>query len=301
MPVAIAIGLFVAIGRLYGPRPLGWLLTAYVEFLRGTPLLLQLYFIFYMLPEIGVRIPAVGAAILGLAINYSAYEAEIYRAGIQAIPRGQMEAAWRLECRGAGDSANHRPASRSPRHSAGYKRFHCAIQRHLSLFSNHGRRIDQAVQHPAKRHRARVRAGHSDVDFIFVDEFAAVLDYQSHGATTLSGQAPIIEVHNLIKRFGNHAVLDNISLSVAAAEVAFIVGPSGGGKSTFLRCLNGLEYFQAGRVNVAGYVLTPDVIPAERSKRLLEVRRRVGMVFQQFNLFPHRTVLGNIIECVTWA
>jgi len=96
MPLAIAVGLFVAIGRLYGPRPLGWLLTAYVEFLRGTPLLLQLYFIFYLLPEVGLRIPAVGAAILGLAINYSAYEAEIYRAGIQAIPRGQMEAALAL-------------------------------------------------------------------------------------------------------------------------------------------------------------------------------------------------------------
>jgi polar amino acid transport system substrate-binding protein len=96
MPLAIIIGLMIAIARLYGPRPLAWLLTCYVEFLRGTPLLLQLYFIFYLLPEVGVRIPAIGAAILGLAINYSAYEAEIYRAGIQAIPRGQMEAALAL-------------------------------------------------------------------------------------------------------------------------------------------------------------------------------------------------------------
>jgi polar amino acid transport system substrate-binding protein len=96
MPLAIAIGLLVAIGRLYGPRPLTWLLTGYVEFLRGTPLLLQLYFLFYLLPEVGIRIPPVAAAILGLAINYSAYEAEIYRAGILAIPRGQMEAALAL-------------------------------------------------------------------------------------------------------------------------------------------------------------------------------------------------------------
>jgi polar amino acid transport system substrate-binding protein len=96
MPLAIVIGLAVAIGRLYGPRPLAWLLASYVEFLRGTPLLLQLYFLFYLLPEVGIGIPAIAAAILGLAINYSAYEAEIYRAGILAIPGGQMEAALAL-------------------------------------------------------------------------------------------------------------------------------------------------------------------------------------------------------------
>jgi polar amino acid transport system substrate-binding protein len=95
-PLAVAIGVLVAIGRLYGApwlrRPLGW----YVEFLRGTPLMLQLYFIFYLLPEVGINIPAIPTAILGLAINYSAYESEIYRAGLQAVPRGQWEAALSL-------------------------------------------------------------------------------------------------------------------------------------------------------------------------------------------------------------
>jgi polar amino acid transport system substrate-binding protein len=96
MPLAIAVGLLVALGRLYGPTPLRWLLAGYVEVLRGTPLLLQLYVIFYILPEIGLGLPAVAAAIAGLAINYSAYEAEIYRAGLLAVPRGQMEAALAL-------------------------------------------------------------------------------------------------------------------------------------------------------------------------------------------------------------
>jgi len=112
----------------------------------------------------------------------------------------------------------------------------------------------------------------------------------------LNGQQPIVDVQGLTKRYGDHAVLDGISLSVATGEVAFIVGPSGGGKSTFLRCLNGLESFQAGRIHVAGFELTADLPPAERSTRLLQVRRGVGMVFQQFNLFPHRTVLGNLVE-----
>lgn len=96
MPLAIAIGLVVAVGRLYGPPPLRWLLVAYVELLRGTPLMLQLFFIFFLLPEIGIKIAAFWAAILGLAINYSAAEAENYRAGLQAVSRGQMEAALAL-------------------------------------------------------------------------------------------------------------------------------------------------------------------------------------------------------------
>ena len=97
MPLAILIGLLVAIGRLYGPRWLGIVLEAYVEFLRGTPLLLQLFVIYYVLPRFtGITIPEFWAGVLGLAINYSAYEAENYRAGLLAIPRGQMEAALSL-------------------------------------------------------------------------------------------------------------------------------------------------------------------------------------------------------------
>jgi polar amino acid transport system substrate-binding protein len=91
MPLAMAIGLFVALGRLYGPSVLKAVLTGYVELLRGTPLMLQLFVLFYLF-----RLPALVAAIAGLAINYSAYEAEIYRAGLQAIPPGQMEAALAL-------------------------------------------------------------------------------------------------------------------------------------------------------------------------------------------------------------
>ncbi len=96
MPLAMLVGLLVALGRLYGPRWLGIPLEVYVEFLRGTPLLLQLFVIYYLLPGIGIRIPAFWAGVLGLAINYSAYEAENYRAGLLAVPKGQWEAALSL-------------------------------------------------------------------------------------------------------------------------------------------------------------------------------------------------------------
>jgi polar amino acid transport system substrate-binding protein len=97
MPLAIAIGLLVAIGRLYGPAWIRIPFSVYVEILRGTPLLLQLFVIYYVVPQLtGVSLPEFWAGVLGLAINYSAYEAENYRAGLLAIPRGQMEAALSL-------------------------------------------------------------------------------------------------------------------------------------------------------------------------------------------------------------
>src|SRR5262249_34409525 len=86
------------------------------------------------------------------------------------------------------------------------------------------------------------------------------------------------------------------SLSVNRGEVAVIIGPSGGGKSTFLRCLNGLESFQHGQVSVDGLVFDAATPALERARTLREVCRRLGMVFQSFNLFPHRTVLQNVVE-----
>jgi len=95
-PLAVCIGLSVAVGRLYGPPAVRPVLAGYVEVLRGTPLMLQLYAIFFLLPKIGIALPALAAAILGLALNYSAYEAEVYRAGLRAVPLGQFEAALAL-------------------------------------------------------------------------------------------------------------------------------------------------------------------------------------------------------------
>ena len=95
-PLAVVLGILVALARLYGPRWLALPLTVYVEVLRGTPLMLQLFVIFYVLPSMGVSLDALVAAVLGLAVNYSAYEAEICRAGLQAVPIGQLEAALAL-------------------------------------------------------------------------------------------------------------------------------------------------------------------------------------------------------------
>ncbi|MEZ0347697.1 MAG: amino acid ABC transporter ATP-binding protein [Thermus sp.] len=98
---------------------------------------------------------------------------------------------------------------------------------------------------------------------------------------------PIIRIHNLHKWFGSLHVLRGIHLEVAPGEKLVIIGPSGSGKSTLIRCINRLEDFQEGEVVVDGRNV-------KEERALREVRREVGMVFQQFNLFPHMTVLENI-------
>jgi polar amino acid transport system permease protein len=90
---AVIGGLFLAIIRMSGIRPLVVLSSAYIEFIRSTPLLTQLFFLFYILPFYGLTLDAFATGVLGLGLHYSSYTAEVYRAGIQGVPRGQWEAA----------------------------------------------------------------------------------------------------------------------------------------------------------------------------------------------------------------
>jgi len=95
--LAVLLGMAVALWRLHGPRPLRWLAVVYVELLRGTPILVQMLLLYYGLGSIEwLQLGAVEAGVLGLALNYAAYEAEIYRGALLAIPRGQREAAMAL-------------------------------------------------------------------------------------------------------------------------------------------------------------------------------------------------------------
>lgn len=98
----------------------------------------------------------------------------------------------------------------------------------------------------------------------------------------------ILRVNNLSKRFDDITVIDNLSLSVKKGEVVVIVGPSGCGKSTFLRCLNGLEDINEGEVYLGEEKVNPN------KKNLSKTREKIGMVFQSYDLFPHKTILQNI-------
>ncbi|HYV35668.1 MAG TPA: amino acid ABC transporter ATP-binding protein [Gemmataceae bacterium] len=104
-----------------------------------------------------------------------------------------------------------------------------------------------------------------------------------------------IHVNNLTKHFGPRLVLDRISLSIQPGQTVALIGPSGGGKSTLLRCLNGLTTFDSGEISVGDHVLKSGN-GGGNGGTVQQMRRLFGMIFQDFQLFPHLTALGNVIE-----
>ena len=108
-------------------------------------------------------------------------------------------------------------------------------------------------------------------------------------ATQVAGTGEVmIELEGVVKRFGSFTALHDIDVRVGKQEVVVVIGPSGSGKSTMIRCINRLEEHDEGRIVVDGVELTRDL------RNIQEIRRETGMVFQQFNLFPHLTVLDNV-------
>ena len=105
----------------------------------------------------------------------------------------------------------------------------------------------------------------------------------------------ILSVEHVSKAFGQNEVLKDISFSVAPGEVVAIIGPSGSGKSTLLRCINQFETIDSGSISVSGQNMVSDAVYADKNL-LREIRLKVGLVFQNFNLFPHFSVLRNITE-----
>ena len=119
----------------------------------------------------------------------------------------------------------------------------------------------------------------------------------SQHRTPASALLDVIEVR---KRFGRNEVLKGISMSVVVGEVVAILGPSGSGKSTLLRCINHLERIDGGRIlfdgRLVGYREVDGKLRSEGESEVAKVRRQMGMVFQRFNLFPHLSALGNVME-----
>jgi ABC-type polar amino acid transport system ATPase subunit len=127
--------------------------------------------------------------------------------------------------------------------------------------------------------------------------FGTVPSSESHVGSSRSGHGDgevVVELRGIKKRFGSVEVLHGIDLSIHAGEHVVIFGPSGSGKSTLLRSINLLEEPDEGSLRVLGVEYGPAECPKEQRGKPLDLRRQVGMVFQQFNLFPHLTVLGNI-------
>ena len=105
----------------------------------------------------------------------------------------------------------------------------------------------------------------------------------------------MLKINNVRKKFGNTEVLKGVNLEIAQGEILVVVGHSGGGKTTLLRCVNALEHCDSGDIEINGKTLCKDGKYVDKNE-LKEIRKDIGLVFQNFNLFPHMTVLENLIE-----
>ncbi len=302
----LVLGLVLALMRLSSVGPYRWIATAVIELFRGLPAL-----VVFIALSVGFRLafPAyeipfgnLGIVTLALGLVGGAYMAETIRAGIQAVPKGQMEAARSLgHVPRPGHDQRGRPAGVPDHPAAADQRADPAHQGLLARLHPRpvavGLRADQVRP---RGHELGVEPDpdHRDRAVLPADHGAAVDRRTPHGepfgegplmtTPTTDRTAAAIDVQDLHKYFGANEVLKGIDFHVGNGQVVCVIGPSGSGKSTLLRCVNLLETPTSGKIFVEGEEITdPD---ADVDK----LRARIGIVFQQFNLFPHMTVLRNL-------
>ena len=322
---SLPLGVLLALGRRSELPVVGWAAVTFIEFVRGVPVITVLFMASVMLP---LFVPERFApdklvrALIGVALFASAYMAEVVRGGLAAVPRGQYEAAralglsyWRMmglvilpqalrvtlpnivntfiglfkdttlvfvvgifDFLRTIEAARADPKWAAPNMTATGYAF-AALFYFVCCYgmSRYARRVEARL--------AACRAAIRDCDG----------RARGPGKCASPPSEVAVEVVGLHKWYGEFHVLRDINLKVARGERIVICGPSGGGKSTLLRCVNRLEDWQRGRIVVDGVELTED------PKRILAVRRDVGMVFQHFNLFPHLTVLENCTLAPIWV
>src|SRR5438046_2070452 len=255
--IGIVLGIFGALGRTARLLPARWRANLYVWFFRGTPLLVQITFFFFGLSVTKIYTwPPIN--LFGLTIP-----GEI-QAGIFAL--GVNEGAYMSEIVRAGI------LSIDPGQLEAAK----------SLGMTYARAMRRIVLPQAAR--------------------VIVPPLGNEFNNMLKTTSPIVvEASDVHKWFGHNEVLKGISLTVKRQEVLVVIGPSGSGKTTFIRCVNHLEKIQQGRIKVNGQLIgyredANGKLVEDREKNIAMQRRDIGMVFQRFNLFPHKTALENVTE-----
>ena len=306
----LVLGLVLALMRLSSVGPYRWIATGIIELFRGLPALV----VFIALsvgfnlafPRYEIPFGNLGVVTLALGLVGGAYMAETIRAGIQAVPKGQMEAARSL-------GMSHSRAMISVVVPQAFRIILPPLTNELILLTKDSSLVYilglvavglRAHQVRPRGHELRLEPhpDHRDRPVLPADHGAAVDRRTPHGEPRGEGPlmtthptdrsadraAAAIDVQDLHKYFGDNEVLKGIDFHVGQGQVVCVIGPSGSGKSTLLRCVNMLETPTSGKIFVEGDEITdPD---ADVDK----LRSRIGMVFQQFNLFPHMTVMRNL-------
>lgn len=296
----LVLGFILALMRLSPLLPVRWLARFYISIFRGTPLIAQLFMIYYGLPQFGIELDPIPAAMIGLSLNTAAYAAETLRAAISSIDKGQWEAGASI------GMTRWQTMRRAILPQAARVALPPLSNSFISLVKDTS--LAATIQVPELFRQAQLIT--SRTLEVFTMYLAASLIYWVM-ATVLSAlqnyfeeqlnrqeraEMSAIEVRNLVKKFHGQTVLHGIDLDVKPGEVVAIIGPSGSGKTTLLRSINLLEQPEAGTIKVGEITIDTARSLTQQKGLIRQLRQHVGFVFQNFNLFPHRTVLENIIE-----
>src|SRR5262245_55652259 len=364
----LALGLLIALMRLSPYRLLSGLAWTYVWLIRGTPVLLQLVFLFDALPYIGIVMPPVTTAILGFALNEAAFSGEVIRGGILSVSRNQTLAAaslgmgalltlrrivlpqaMRAILPAIGNDAisvlkgtslasviavNELTLRSQQIVAQNFKFFpvfaaaglmyltvttlissiQYALERRVSPDADRrpagertaaGRlfgfrlgwppRSSEAVVPAASGRAAAPDGGASPARVDLVDLVGAQAARAAGGDSS-----PFVACRDVHKAYGHRSILQGVDLTVRRGEVVTLMGPSGSGKSTLLRLIAHLEPLDGGEITVGGelvgYERVDGTLKPSRHVARERARARIGLVFQQFNLFEHLTALENICE-----
>jgi polar amino acid transport system permease protein len=329
----IILGLGLALMRLSTFAPLRSAAWLYIWFIRGTPIILQLVFLYDALPAIGIKLDSFTTAVVGFTINEAAFCAEIIRGGILSVDRRQSIAAAAF---GMGPFLTLR---RITLPQAMRAILPAMANQAISLIK--GTSIASVIFVNELTFRAQQIVGQN---FKFFTVFAAAgiiylimtsaiavaqfylersfspdaenkpapspaqavspalwMDTLKSGQLETSDKEPFVVFRNIQKSYGSRQILRGIDLTVNRGEVVVLMGPSGSGKSTLLRLVNHLEQLDWGEITVAGKHVgyarkAGGGLTPTRNLAKARADARIGMVFQHFNLFEHMTALENVME-----
>ena len=329
--LVLILALLVALVRgLPGPAaaPARGLAVAYTDFFRGTPLVIVALLISVGIPTLGIQFPGTHSIDFGfwtftikplsqetyafygiwaLVIVYTAYVTEVYRAGIESVHESQRMAARSLGLT-YGQAMRYVVVPQAVRRVIPpLLNDFIGLQKDTSISRDHRRRRGDAAGpvlladvlqlHGVRGRRRALRAPHDPAGPLHrPPDPPAPGDRAGRGPRLMADEAPppvangnhFVSVRNISKQFGTNVVLHDVSLDVDLHNVVCLIGASGSGKSTLLRCLNRLEHVERGEIVIDGEVVTAPKVDVNA------LRRKIGIVFQSFNLFPHMTVLENV-------
>ena len=296
--IALVIATAMAMVQFANIKGLRQIARFYIWIFRGTPLLVQLFVVFYGLPRAGILIDPFPAAVLVFSLNEGAYSAETMRAALEAVPAGQLEAGY---CVGMSYLQIMRRIILPQAMRTAFPPLSnslIAMVKDTSLAANITVTEMFMVTQRIVARTHEPLALYIEVGLIYLLFSTVLTKLQGIGEKKLStsqnkGEYAMLEIKGLKNAFGSLEVLKGVDLKVNQGDVVAILGPSGSGKTTMLRCVNFLEHADGGSLIFDGKEYPFHNIS---KKDIAAIRQKTAFVFQNYNLFLNKTALHNVTE-----